>query len=92
MQLWSSKWCIKDEPKLFSDLGPNMVGSAAPPYFDTQTGGFIAHSASTPPDLYDTISQTPHSTTANATGSICTPTVTAVSSLGKNISYNYLFI
>ncbi|XP_065216244.1 paired box protein Pax-2-A isoform X2 [Planococcus citri] len=82
VSLWPSKWCIKDEHKLFSELGPNVVGGSAPPYFDTQSGGFIAHSAPTPPDLYDTISQTPHSTTSNATGPIGTTSVTAVSSLG----------
>lgn len=70
LQLWSSKWCIKEEPKGFSDLGANVVGGAAPPYFDSQASSFIAHPASTPPDLYDTISQTPHSTTANTSGPI----------------------
>lgn len=85
--MWSSKWCIKEEPKLFSELGPNVVGGAAPPYFDAQTGGFITHPASTPPDLYDTISQTPHRTTANTvSGPICSASVTAVSSLGS-VSY-----
>lgn len=49
-----------------------MVGGAAPPYFDTQAGSFITHPASTPPDLYDTISQAPHSTTANPSGPIGT--------------------
>lgn len=47
-----------------------MVGGGAPPYFDSQASNFIAHPASTPPDLYDTISQTPHSTTANTSGPI----------------------
>ncbi|KAK7584135.1 hypothetical protein V9T40_005098 [Parthenolecanium corni] len=70
VSLWSSKWCIKEEPKGFSDIGANVVGGGAPPYFDSQASNFIAHPASTPPDLYDTISQTPHSTTANTSGPI----------------------
>lgn len=49
-QLWSSKWNIKDEHKLFSDLGSGGAGGS--PYYDSSAG----FPATTTSDIYDTIS------------------------------------
>ncbi|XP_014244832.1 paired box protein Pax-5 isoform X3 [Cimex lectularius] len=50
--LWSSKWNMKEEHKLFSDLGSG--GSGGSPYYDSSSG-FPATSTTTA-DIYDTIS------------------------------------
>lgn len=73
-QIWSGKWCIKDEHKLLSDLGSSVVGGSvsgggtgagAGSYYDTHNGfATAAAAANTGSDaslLYDgiaTISQT----------------------------------
>nr|CAD7260808.1 unnamed protein product [Timema shepardi] len=50
--LWSSKWSIKDEHKLLSELGSGAANGASP-YYDAQTG---FPTATTAADLYESIS------------------------------------
>lgn len=69
-QLWSGKWCIKDEHKLLSELGGGVGGGCggnnndgSNAYYDHQhqNGGFASDGL-----MYEsittTISPTPHST------------------------------
>lgn len=67
LQLWSSKWSLKEEHKLLSELGgspgtgngatgPTGAGAPTGGYYDTH-GGFPGVGAvSSAADLYDTIS------------------------------------
>jgi paired box protein 2 len=51
-QLWSSKWSIKDEHKLLSELGSGAANGGSP-YYDAQTG---FPTVTTTSDLYESIS------------------------------------
>jgi len=51
-QLWSSKWSIKDEHKLLSELGSSAANGGSP-YYDAQTG---FPTVTTTADLYESIS------------------------------------
>jgi paired box protein 2 len=51
-QLWSSKWSIKDEHKLLSELGSGAANGGSP-YYDAQTG---FPTVTTTADLYESIS------------------------------------
>ncbi|KAJ9576243.1 hypothetical protein L9F63_006905, partial [Diploptera punctata] len=50
--LWSSKWSIKDEHKLLSELGSGAANGGSP-YYDAQTG---FPTVTTTSDLYESIS------------------------------------
>lgn len=84
IQLWSGKWCIKDEHKLLSDIGTtNGNGGGANGgnggYYDTHHNGFSSSNiGSTESILYDGIT-----TISQAQCSLYTPPV--VTSLGKFI-------
>jgi hypothetical protein len=51
-KLWSSKWSIKDEHKLLSELGSGAANGGSP-YYDAQTG---FPTVTTTSDLYESIS------------------------------------
>ncbi|GLG99415.1 Uncharacterized protein GBIM_05880 [Gryllus bimaculatus] len=51
--IWSSKWSIKDEHKLLSELGSGAANGGSP-YYDTQPGAFPT--VTTTSDMYDSIS------------------------------------
>ncbi|XP_055314430.1 paired box protein Pax-5 isoform X6 [Sitodiplosis mosellana] len=82
--LWSSKWCIKEEQKMFSELsaangigGGGGNGNAAAAYYDSHHNGFSTANGvgSTESILYDGIT-----TISQAQSSLYTPPV--VSTLG----------
>lgn len=83
-QLWSSKWCIKEEQKIFSELNSPSNGggngNSAGGYYDSHHNGFSSSNGvgSTESILYDGIT-----TISQAQSSLYTPPV--VSSLGKSI-------
>lgn len=54
-QLWSSKWSIKDEHKLLSELGGSGGSAGQTAYYDTHGGFPGVGAASSAADLYDTI-------------------------------------
>lgn len=84
LQLWSSKWCIKEEQKIFSELNAaNGIGGGggnanAAAYYDAHHNGFSSANGvgSTESILYDGIT-----TISQAQSSLYTPPV--VSTLGK---------
>lgn len=82
-QLWSSKWCIKEEQKIFSELNSaNGIGGGGgngnSAYYDGHHNGFSTPNGvgSTESILYDGIT-----TISQAQSSLYTPPV--VSTLGK---------
>lgn len=93
-QLWSGKWCIKEEQKIFSELGSpaNGIGGGGPgngnaaAYYDSHHNGFSTTNGvgSTESILYDGIT-----TISQAQSSLYTPPV--VSSLGK-LFKNLIFL
>ncbi|KAJ6625252.1 hypothetical protein Bhyg_17306, partial [Pseudolycoriella hygida] len=64
--LWTSKWCIKDEHKLMSDLGTTTNGGSA--YYDTHNG--FPSSTGSESILYDSIT-----TISQAQSSLYTPPI-----------------
>lgn len=86
LQLWSGKWCIKEEHKILSELGTTTNGigggGGGGGYYDTHHNGFSTSSGgigSTESILYDSIT-----TISQAQSSLYTPPV--VTSLGKFMS------
>ncbi|XP_037051195.1 paired box protein Pax-5 isoform X8 [Bradysia coprophila] len=65
-QLWTGKWCIKDEHKLLSDLGTTTNGGSA--YYDTHNG--FPSSTGSESILYDSIT-----TISQAQSSLYTPPI-----------------
>lgn len=92
-QLWSSKWSIKDEHKLLSELGGNNGGTggagtqgstgSAGSYYDTHGGFPTVGAVSSAADLYDTIS-----TMSQATSQNLYTSAPIAGSLGMYISIN----
>ncbi|KAG4070288.1 hypothetical protein HA402_009851 [Bradysia odoriphaga] len=64
--LWTGKWCIKDEHKLLSDLGTTTNGGSA--YYDTHNG--FPSSTGSESILYDSIT-----TISQAQSSLYTPPI-----------------
>lgn len=65
-QLWTGKWCIKDEHKMLSDLGTTANGGSA--YYDTHNG--FPSSTGSESILYDSIT-----TISQAQSSLYTPPI-----------------
>lgn len=63
MQLWSSKWSIKDEHKLLSELG-GTGGTGQTGYYDTHAG-FTGVGTTTSTDIYDSINTMSQATSQN---------------------------
>lgn len=91
-QLWSSKWCIKEEQKIFSELnaangigggGGGGGGNGTSAYYEGHHNGFSTANGvgSTESILYDGIT-----TISQAQSSLYTPPV--VSTLGKYFRKN----
>lgn len=69
-QLWSGKWCIKDEHKLLSDLGSTAI-NGNPIFYDTHNGFPVSSGADS--ILYDNISTIAQSQNSIYTQPIGTP-------------------
>ncbi|XP_068154251.1 paired box protein Pax-2a isoform X3 [Drosophila tropicalis] len=95
--IWSGKWCIKEEHKLLSELGSLTTtnGNTAPAYYEASNGfptSTIAGSAGPPTGndssmLYDSIA-----TISQGQGSLYTPTIgpsIACSSVVPSTDYAY---
>ncbi|KAJ8965574.1 hypothetical protein NQ314_004034 [Rhamnusium bicolor] len=61
--LWSSKWSIKDEHKLLSELGGAGTTTGQTGYYDTHAG-FVGN-VSSASDIYDTINTMSQATSQN---------------------------
>lgn len=83
-QLWSSKWSIKDEHKLLSELGGAGSGASQGGYYDTHAGFPGVGVASSAADIYDTINTMSQATSQN----LYTPPLAG--SLGK-YQFTYLW-
>ncbi|XP_050423871.1 paired box protein Pax-5-like isoform X4 [Adelges cooleyi] len=56
VSLWPSKWCLKDEQKLFSELSTGVTsGGGTSPFYDTNQTAFSA--APLTADLYESMTQ-----------------------------------
>lgn len=64
-QLWSSKWSIKDEHKLLSELGGAGTTTGQTGYYDTHAGFPSVGVASSAADIYDTINTMSQATSQN---------------------------
>jgi hypothetical protein len=64
-QLWSSKWSIKDEHKLLSELGGAGTTTGQTGYYDTHAGFPSVGAASSAADIYDTINTMSQATSQN---------------------------
>ncbi|XP_037942312.1 hybrid signal transduction histidine kinase I-like [Teleopsis dalmanni] len=70
--IWSGKWCIKDEHKLLSELG-NLTANSATSYYDTHNGFSTPATGNTTDSiLYDSIT-----TISQSQGSLYTPPIGA---------------
>ena len=76
--MWSSKWSIKDEHKLLSELGSGAANGGSP-YYDAQTG---FPTVTTTSDLYESIS----TMTQAQSAPVYTPPIGT--SLGESLSLN----
>ncbi|XP_044269008.1 paired box protein Pax-5 isoform X1 [Tribolium madens] len=63
--LWSSKWSIKDEHKLLSELGGAGTTTGQTGYYDTHGGFPSVGVASSAADIYDTINTMSQATSQN---------------------------
>ncbi|RZC40692.1 hypothetical protein BDFB_007229, partial [Asbolus verrucosus] len=63
--LWSSKWSIKDEHKLLSELGGAGTTTGQTGYYDTHAGFPSVGVASSAADIYDTINTMSQATSQN---------------------------
>ncbi|XP_068908721.1 paired box protein Pax-5 isoform X4 [Tenebrio molitor] len=63
--LWSSKWSIKDEHKLLSELGGAGTTTGQTGYYDTHAGFPSVGAASSAADIYDTINTMSQATSQN---------------------------
>lgn len=91
LQLWSGKWCIKDEHKLLSDLGTNTNGigggGGGGNYYEPHHNGFSTSSGGIGPTesiLYDSIT-TKNELLSPPQSTLYTPPV--VTSIGKQCFY-----
>lgn len=63
--MWSSKWSIKEEHKLLSELGASGGTSGQTSYYDGHGGFPGVGPVSSATDLYDTISTMSQATSQN---------------------------
>ncbi|XP_018568501.1 paired box protein Pax-5 isoform X2 [Anoplophora glabripennis] len=63
--LWSSKWSIKDEHKLLSELGGAGTTTGQTGYYDTHAGFAGVGTVSSASDIYDTINTMSQATSQN---------------------------
>nr|XP_023011730.1 paired box protein Pax-5 isoform X4 [Leptinotarsa decemlineata] len=63
--LWSSKWSIKDEHKLLSELGGAGTTTGQTGYYDTHAGFGGVGNVSSASDIYDTINTMSQATSQN---------------------------